>query len=123
MQLAAYAFQIVGGSLKVDKTTVNVSYANPGAFLPVYGSSEWAVSADTPEGFVVYRDDQAFASEYSPRIEAQRLKQQQEEEARRLAEERERLQQQQEESKKEAGKGNYEMFGQQGVRQQLIYLH
>ncbi|KAL1929084.1 hypothetical protein VTP01DRAFT_2143 [Rhizomucor pusillus] len=96
--LAAYAFQIVGRTLKVDNTTVDVSYANPGAFLPVYGASEWAVSADTPEGFVVYRDDQAFASEFSPRLEAERRRLQ-EQEAKRI--QQEKRQREEEEKKKQ----------------------
>lgn len=98
----------------MDNTTVDVSYANPGAFLPVYGASEWAVSADTPEGFVVYRDDQAFASEFSPRLEAERRRlQEQEEEAKRIQQEkrqREEEEKKKQQQQKKAQNGKYNIF-------------
>lgn len=102
----------MGRTLKVDNTTVDVSYANPGAFLPVYGASEWAVSADTPEGFVVYRDDQAFASEFSPRLEAERRRLQ-EQEAKRIQQEkrqREEEEKKKQQQQKKAQNGKYNIF-------------
>lgn len=90
----------MGDNFTVDNSKPNVSYASPESFIPVYVSSEWAVQADIPEGLWMYRDEQAYASEFSPRIIQER---QRKEEERRKAEEERKAKE--EESKKKADKG------------------
>lgn len=72
--------------LVVDTRTLSVTFGNPDSFIPVYGQSEFAISANTMEGFKAYRGSTSYVSQYSPAIEAEEkrrreeLKRQQEEE-------------------------------------------
>ncbi|KAG1144166.1 hypothetical protein G6F37_008738 [Rhizopus arrhizus] len=76
----------------VDNKKVIVTFGNPDSFIPVYGQSEFAIPANTMEGFKAYEGKSSYASQYSPAIEAERKRK--EEELKRAKEE-ERIKQEQ----------------------------
>jgi hypothetical protein len=56
--------------LEIDGRRVQLSFASQESFIPVYGQSEWSISAY--DGLVAYWDKASYASEYSLAIQEQR---------------------------------------------------
>ncbi|KAI9256226.1 hypothetical protein BY458DRAFT_558365 [Sporodiniella umbellata] len=73
--------------LTVDQQALTVVYGDVNSFIPVYGQAEFAIPANTMEGFQAYRGSTSFASQYSPILEQDRKRQ---EEARQKAQQDER---------------------------------
>lgn len=64
--------------LEVDGKRVLVSYGNEGSFIPVYGQSEYSISADTYEGLQCYWDKNLYATEYSTAIAEEKKRKEEE---------------------------------------------
>lgn len=64
--------------LEVDGKRVLVSFASQESFIPVYGQSEYAISADTYEGLQCYWDKNLYATEYSTTIAEERKRKEEE---------------------------------------------
>lgn len=84
--------------LEIDGRRVSISYANQESFIPVYGQSEWSISAAGYDGLVAYWDKSSYASEYSLATEQERKEKEQQEIKRKEEEELKRAKEKEKEA-------------------------